>query len=312
MKKYLIFLAIPLIGLTIAGCTHKGLGSDTDTPTSDPGDTDISHLSKETSPFPTEDFSRKSSSHSVSEDESPSPPVPGDPTLLKFLKTSALPLGNTMYVWGGGWNEEDTGAGDEARSLGVSPRWAEFAKEQTSAYDYRNTRYQIHDGLDCSGYVGWAVYNTFETENGKEGYVVKSSQMAKNFSLRGWGDYTEAAQVEDYRPGDIFSGNGHVWICVAQCSDGSVILMHASPPGVMLSGTLLENGEKSQAVKWAEEYSARYFPQWHARFPKSACTHNYLKTYNRMRWNRQTLPDPDGLFSMNAPEILEKIFEGIS
>ncbi len=93
-----------------------------------------------------------------------------------------------MYVWGGSWNEEDTAAGIEACTIGVSPRWAEFAAMQSAHYNYRYTRYQIHDGLDCSGYVGWAVYNTFESENGREGYVVKSTNMAKNFADRGWGE----------------------------------------------------------------------------------------------------------------------------
>lgn len=51
---------------------------------------------------------------------------PGKQTLLNFLITAKAPLGHTMYVWGGGWNEEDTAAGEEARSIGESPRWQEF------------------------------------------------------------------------------------------------------------------------------------------------------------------------------------------
>ena len=44
-----------------------------------------------------------------------------------FLRTALLPVGSTMYVYGGGWNEADTGAGIEAVTLGVSAEWAEFA-----------------------------------------------------------------------------------------------------------------------------------------------------------------------------------------
>ena len=79
---------------------------------------------------------------------------PGKRTLYNLLLTAIEPLGHTMYVWGGGWNEEDTAAGEEARSIGESPRWKEFFEMQDSTYNYENTRYQIHDGLDCSGYVG--------------------------------------------------------------------------------------------------------------------------------------------------------------
>lgn len=45
-------------------------------------------------------------------------------TLENLLKTALLPIGNTMYIYGGGWNEEDTGAGIEAMTIGVSHKWA--------------------------------------------------------------------------------------------------------------------------------------------------------------------------------------------
>ena len=34
-------------------------------------------------------------------------------TLENLLKTALLPIGKTMYIYGGGWNEKDTGAGIE-------------------------------------------------------------------------------------------------------------------------------------------------------------------------------------------------------
>ena len=77
----------------------------------------------------------------------------------RLLRTSLLPVGQTMYIWGGGWNQDDAGAGIEAVTLGVSKRWAEYAAWQTEQYDFDQTRYQSHDGLDCSGYIGWLLYN---------------------------------------------------------------------------------------------------------------------------------------------------------
>ena len=94
-----------------------------------------------------------------------------------------------MYIWGGGWNEEDTAAGIEATTLGLSPNWAAFAGKQNAGYNYKNHRYRIHDGLDCSGYVGWAVYNTLETENGRPGYVYKSTDMPQKMAARGYRQY---------------------------------------------------------------------------------------------------------------------------
>lgn len=103
------------------------------------------------------------------------------------FRTSLLPVGQTMYIWGGGWNQDDAGAGIEAVTLGVSKRWAEYAAWQTEQYDFDQTRYQSHDGLDCSGYIGWSLYNVFHTRNGETGYVVGASKMARACAARGWG-----------------------------------------------------------------------------------------------------------------------------
>jgi hypothetical protein len=213
-----------------------------------------------------------------------------------------------MYVWGGGWNEEDTGAGVEAVTLGVSPQWATFAAAQNSSYNYKNTRYQIHDGLDCSGYAGWAVYNVLETESGNPGYVCKASTMAQNLSQQGLGDYIPAKDMTQWLPGDIMSMKGHVWIAVGMCADGSVLLLHASPPGVMFSGTLLPDGSRSEASALAEQIMQERFPDWYSRYPHSARAHTYLENSAAMRWRADVLSDPEGLRGMTAQEIVEFIF----
>lgn len=40
-------------------------------------------------------------------------------SMERLLRTSLLPVGQTMYIWGGGWNQDDAGAGIEAVTLGV-------------------------------------------------------------------------------------------------------------------------------------------------------------------------------------------------
>ena len=42
---------------------------------------------------------------------------PGVKTVQNFLATSLEPVGNTLYIWGGGWNEEDTGAADHQQAV---------------------------------------------------------------------------------------------------------------------------------------------------------------------------------------------------
>ena len=51
-------------------------------------------------------------------------------SLERFLEIAIEPVGQTMYVWGGGWNEEDTGAGVEAVTIGVSDHWASFFEDR--------------------------------------------------------------------------------------------------------------------------------------------------------------------------------------
>ena len=239
----------------------------------------------------------------------PTPEPVEKTSILGFLQTAVLPVGQTMYVWGGGWNEEDTGAGVEAVTLGISPAWAEFAAKQDATYDYKETKYQIHDGLDCSGYVGWAVYNVLETENGKDGYVLSSTKMAEEFASRGLGEYIPASKMTGWQAGDIMSMKGHVWIAVGMCEDGSVLLLHASPPGVIFCGTELADGSKSMAVLLAERIMQTYYPEWYAKYPECARPHSYLKNSSGMRWNREVLSDKEGLAEMSAEEVISALFE---
>lgn len=237
-------------------------------------------------------------------------------TIKKFLQIAMQPVGSTMYIWGGGWNKADTGAGKEACTIGVSPRWKTFFKKQKKNYDYRKTRYQISNGLDCSGYVGWCVYNAMNTSSGKEGYVMKAEQMAKNFAGRGWGTYVSRSRVKNYKAGDIMSSScsdcGHVWIVVGECRDGSVVLVHSSPPGVQLAGTPTPSGKKnSQAVKLATRYMKKYYPQWYKKYPNCSKGISYLKHYAQMRWDvsgTSVLTDPDGYRNMTADQILKNLF----
>lgn len=236
-------------------------------------------------------------------------PIAEEPseTLVDFLRTALLPVGNTMYIWGGGWNEEDTGAGTGAVTIGVYPQWAEFATLQDENYNYKEHRYEILNGLDCSGYVGWAVYNLFEKESGNTGYVYKSTETAAEYSGFGWGELLE--NPAEFLAGDIVSMKGHVWICLGMCEDGSVVLMHASPPGVSICGTVSESGEKSQAVILAEKYMSDYYPEWQRKYPDREVGLKYVTDVSVMRWNEETLPDAKKMQEMSAEEVLQLLFE---
>lgn len=247
-------------------------------------------------------------------------PEKGRSTIKDFLKSAIAPVGSVMYVWGGGWNEEDTAAGKEAKTTGLSKSWRSFSKTQKADYNYRNHRYQIHDGLDCSGYVGWCVYNVMNTQNNQSGYVMSASVQAKKFAGLGFGSYRPASKVKNYKAGDIMSSTcsccGHVWIVIGQCRDGSVVLVHASPPGVQINGTTTPSGKKnSQAYRLAKKYMKKYYPAWYKKYPDVSRGPAYLSHYGQMRWKTTGedvyLSDPDNYRKRSVENVLKDLFKTV-
>lgn len=230
-------------------------------------------------------------------------------TLEKFLKTAMEPVGQTMYVWGGGWNEEDTAAGTEAKTIGVSSQWKDFFEQQDANYNYQDTLYQIHDGLDCSGYVGWAIYNTMETKSGQNGYVMLSGAMASTYASYGWGSYYSKDQVKDFLPGDIMSNEEHVYIVLGTCEDGSVLLVHSSPPGVRICGTDSFGTGQSQAIALAQQIMSDYYPEWYDKYPDCTVDSSYLVDYDQFRWNIKTFSDASNLQKKSADQIINLLFQ---
>lgn len=223
-------------------------------------------------------------------------------TIQYMLQVALQPVGTTMYIWGGGWDDEDQTAGTTSTQMGLSAQWENFAKQQNAAYDFNNHRLERENGLDCSGYVGWVIYNTFETESGREGYVVTSTDMAKNFADRGWGTYIE--NPTEFLVGDIVSMDGHVWISMGTCADGSVLLVHSSPPGVSVCGTALEDGAESMAVKIATKYMMTYHATWQENYPNRSVSQEYLENVSLVRWNSTTMSDAGKLQALSAEEVI--------
>ena len=245
--------------------------------------------------------------------------TPGVHTIKNLLLTALQPVGNTMYIYGGGCNESDTGAGIEAVTIGVDPAWKEFADKQTSSYNYKNYDYKkdvsvIHLGLDCSGYIGWALYNTMNTQNNLDGLVDSSKKIASNLAGFGWGSLAKKGSFSDYRAGDIMSAScndcAHVFMAIGQCDDGSVVFLHSSPSGTMISGTYTRSGNSnSEAVKLASKYMSKYYPSWYSRYPDSSRNASYLSHYDRFRWTvGGQLADPEGLTEMSAEQVLAELF----
>lgn len=220
-------------------------------------------------------------------------------TIEALLETALQPVGSTMYIWGGGWDDSDSKAGGTSTRIGRSPKWEAFAAQQDAGYDFEKHRFERENGLDCSGYVGWVLYNTFETEDGQPGYVTTSTDLAESLANRGWGKRIHNPKT--FLPGDIVSMEGHVWIALGACEDGSILLVHSSPPGVSVCGT------SGKATLLAEEYMKTYHAKWQEMYPNSSVGEHYVEDVVVFRWSENIMSDAKQMQTLSAEEILERI-----
>ena len=228
----------------------------------------------------------------------------GTSTVLGLLQTALLPVGQTMYIYGGG--HDDSEGGDAVR-IGVNPQWKEFYDQQDRNYDFTQYRYKHGYGLDCSGLVGWTVYNTLNTKPNQKSFSSASTQMPQFLADSGLG--TCSVSSGTFVSGDVVSKQGHVWIVLGMCEDGSAVIIHSTPPVVQISGTVSSDGTyNSQAVELAGTYMKRYYADTASRFNLSTGDKSYLNDVSRLQWSSEVLSDPEGLRKMDAEKILKKIF----
>ncbi len=258
----------------------------------------------------------------------PSGAVPGLRTLKNLLTTALTPLGSALYVYGGGWNQKDTGAGPQAVHIGLAPEWCGFFRAQSRCYSYRDydpvsgENVYYYAGLDCSGYLGWTVYNTLHDRDGLPGYVCSAVSMAGDFARRGWGCLVEAGEEIPLRPGDICSITGHVWLCMGTCDDGSVLLAHSTPShsragcpggGVQLSALSLNHSNCCDAMALAETVMRRC-PAWYSRYAPVKKPWEVYTAFSGgvFRWalDGGILTDPEGFNNLSAGAVLSRIFGG--
>ncbi|MBQ1503036.1 MAG: copper amine oxidase N-terminal domain-containing protein, partial [Clostridia bacterium] len=173
-------------------------------------------------------------------------------------------------------------------------------------------------GLDCSGYLGWCVYNVLNTENGGKGYVTASTSFASSLAERGLGTVTAGTPVptlENYRPGDIVSIKGHVFMIIGVCTDGSVVIAHSTVTesrtghaggGVQISAVGWTKTCEAYAV--ADRFMATNYPEWNARYEtdlKDPSVYFPGESGSVFTWSESVLSDPDGIRSMLPDRVLE-------
>ena len=273
--------------------------------------------------------------------------TPGKRTLKNYLQTAMNPVGTALYVYGGSWDWQDVNSSTQALTIGLPQSWIDFFQQQDANYTYKNSADPAHSyyphnswnqyyyaGLDCSGYVGWVVYNVMHTQNSvntdNDGYVMSSTKMAKTFADKGWGTWTR--DIKSFKPGDIFSMSGHVWTVLGVCDDGSIVFLHSTPSdskagqgggGVQLSALNpnSDNDKNCEAYKLVTKYMTKYYPEWSTRYDAVLRSYDsyaapatgspFKETWSgNFSWNLDGtgLTDPDGYADMSAAEILADLF----
>ena len=100
-----------------------------------------------------------------------------------LLANALLPVGKTLYVWGGGHNWSD------ATRKGISPKWKQWYDSNSSSYNYRYymdlSEATEQKGLDCSGFVGWSVYQIMQSRSGGPMYTDVSGNLGSLYSGKG-------------------------------------------------------------------------------------------------------------------------------
>lgn len=272
------------------------------------------------------------------------PPVRGKAglkTLKNYLATALEPVGTTLYVYGGAWDWQDVASSNQAMTIGVPSSWVDFFYAQDASYNfkaenpaesyypYNGWNQYYYAGADCSGYVGWVLYNTFETASStvaeSEGYVISAKKMAPTLAEKGFGTLSTSFQASDLRPGDIISIKGHVWIVIGICEDGSIVIAHSTDSksktgnpggGVQLSALnpASDTDEDCEAFRLARHYMETYYSEWSSRYeailkPYSQYTECSENLGGKFSWNLDgELNDPDGYVEKTAAEILADLY----
>ena len=102
-----------------------------------------------------------------------------------------------QYFWGGG-----QGAGD-SEVVGASPNWG------STSYGYDPKGHGNHFGMDCSGFVSWAV---------RTGCAPKSGAREAKY----WLGFGKGISLNEAKPGDVIASQGHAMLVVKNNGDGTV------------------------------------------------------------------------------------------
>ena len=249
--------------------------------------------------------------------------VPGRRTLTNLFATARLPLGISVY-------DQTKMAG--AQHIGVRDSWKvmfDACKAKDIAWVWQTMSISTvgissdsptNYVLDCSKYMAWLWYNVTHTDASEtigKSYGATTAGIVSLYTSNGFkniGVYGSGVSENDLKPGDVLNkytigGTHHVVMVVGRAKDGGIVIIHCSPNGVKLGGI------GPNASKVAESYMKTYVPEFPSNKVKSSgfnaskvtLNSDYINGYTVLRQDG-LLEDPDGIYNMNAEQILDIMF----
>ena len=149
-------------------------------------------------------------------------------SLVYWLEQNGLYL---QYFWGGG-----QGAGDR-EVVGASPNWG------STSYGADPKGHGNYFGMDCSGFVSWAVRTACAPNSG--------ARMAHE-----WKPFGPEISLNKAKPGDVIANDGHVMLVVKNNGDGTVYVAEESDNlGFTLVGASRASGRKVvDMTQWYKDH----------------------------------------------------------
>ena len=275
----------------------------------------------------------------------------GKSTIKNLITNGFNLIGRVNYIWGGGRNVVN--GKYIVDTIGIPLDWEKFSASHDYSKEYNWRKCldskkpcdidysDLHNGLDCSGFVAWLVKNTVKDSKGLS-FLRRAMNMAKFYGEGadnlGLGKYSDFGQIKNIWPGDIVSMNrswnreekleseSHVYLSLGQFDDGSILLLDMSGEGtIMIRGTRSRNAIvkenvndlSSEAIDTANYCMKTYYPDTYRDWKleenrKYICIKDDYRLDSSMHWNTtgpdSVISDPEGYHCKSPYDVLSDLF----
>lgn len=140
------------------------------------------------------------------------------------------------YYWGGDRN-----------SMGVGKQWG---YNKGYAYTAKGNPTGPYFGMDCSGFVSWAIRNACDPSYSGDDHIA-------NFNKQTGMDHGPHISIKSAKPGDLVLKKGHVKLVIKNNGDGSIIVAEEAygPDGLVFKKNNASDVSAYKIIDMGEYYS---------------------------------------------------------